>query len=122
MGKFLPDATIDQSLDYVALSDYLCACSGSPITFTAAYTTNMLSKVAVSAGDFAKADDVSGRKLTISAKSGVSITNSGFAEAIALVNTSGSTLRLVTTCTGQQLTAGGTVDFPSFKYNIADPT
>jgi hypothetical protein len=123
MAKFAPDNTLDQELDYIALSDYMCACSGSPITFADAYTNLMLAKVAMAGGDFTKADDTSGRKLSMAAKTGVSITNSGTCLAVALVNASGSTLRWVTTATSQVLTAGGTVDFPAnWKINIQDPT
>jgi hypothetical protein len=122
MGKFAPDNTLDQELDYVALSNYLVVCSGSPTDYTAAYTTNMLSKIAVTSGCFVKANDTSGRKLTVAACVGMSITNSGFAEAVALVSTSDTTLRWVTSCTGQQLTAGGSCETPSWKINIQDPT
>jgi hypothetical protein len=58
----------------------------------------------------------------MTAKSGVTIDTSGFAEAVALVDTSGSTLRFVTTCVGQNLVAGGTVDIPSWKWNSQDAT
>jgi hypothetical protein len=122
MAKFLPDNTIDTELDYIALSDYLVACSGSPVTFSAVWGANMLAKTALVGGDFTKAADVSGRKITVGAKTGVTITNTGFCEAVALVNAAGSSLRLVTTATGQTLTASGTVDFPSFKFNAQQAT
>jgi hypothetical protein len=122
MGKYAPDATLDQELDYIALSDYMCACSGSPTTFSDAYTNLMLAKVAMSAGDFTKGNDVNGRKVTMSAKTSVPITNSGTCLAVALVNASASSLRFVTTATSQVLTAGGTVDFPAgWKINIQTP-
>jgi hypothetical protein len=120
--KLAPDAMIDGALDYAAGSDYYCVCSGSPTTYTQAYTTNMLARIIVSSGSFVKADDASGRKVTMTAAPSVPITNSGFAEAVALVKVGDTTLRYCTTCTGQQLTAGGTVDIPSWKINIADPT
>ena len=126
MGKFAPDAMIDASLIYVAGSDYMTVCSGSPLTFTDAWTNNILAKVAMisgsGGGDFTIADDTSGRKITMTAKSGVSIDTSGTALAVTLVDASGSTLRYVTTCTSQDLVAGGTVDIPTWKINIADPT
>ena len=122
MGKYAPDATLDTILDYVALSDYICVCSGSPTTFAAAYTDNMLARTGVDAGDFTKADDTSGRKVTIGAQADIAITNSGTALAIALVETAGSTLRWTTTCTSQAIVAGGTVSIPEFKISISDPT
>lgn len=126
MAKAAPDAMIDASLDYVAGSDTMCVCSSQPTTEAEAYTTYMLARTAMTPGagngDFTKADDTSGRKVTMTAKSGVSITNGGTALHVALVNHAGGTLRYVTTCTSQALTGGGTVDVPAWKINIADPT
>jgi hypothetical protein len=122
MAKFLPDATLDAELDYIVGSDYMVVCSAQPTTYTEAYVTYMLAKVAMAGGDFVKADDTSGRKLTVAAKNGITIAGSGNATHIALVKVSDTTLRAVTTCTTQTLTAGGTVDVPSFKINPQDPT
>ena len=125
MGKVSPDAMIDGALDYVVGSDMYCVCSGSPATFTDAYTTLMLARATVTSGSFTKADDatgVLGRKVTMTAYSGIAITNSGSALAVALVNAAGSTLRYVTTCTSQWLVSGGTVDIPAWKIQIGDPT
>jgi hypothetical protein len=73
--------------------------------------------------DFTKSDgDVSGRKVRVAAKSGVSVTASGDANHIALVTVSGSVVRYVTTCTQQTLTSGNTVNFPAWDIEIADPT
>ena len=59
----------------------------------------------------------------MAAQSGVSITNSGDATHVALVDHAGDgQLLLVTTCTTQTLTAGGTVDIPTFDHEIADAT
>ena len=122
MGKVAPDATIDASLDYISGSDYMTVCAGSPTSFTDCYT-NALAKVAISSGSFTKADDTSGRKVDIDAASGVPIDTSGSALAVALVEVeSGSTVRYVTTCTEQWIEAGGTVDIPTWKINIQDPT
>ena len=122
MGKIAPDAMIDASLDYVATSDYMCICSGSPSNYTEARSTNILAGFVCTSGCFTKADDTSGRKLTVAARTTGSITASGSALAIALVKISDTTLRYVTTCTEQYLVSGGTVDTPAFKINIADPT
>lgn len=122
MGKYAPDGMIDASLDYVAGSDYLCVCSGSPTTFAAAYVDNLLAKVGVEAGDFTKGDDTSGRKLTVGAQTAFPITGNGTAEACALVDAAGSTLRYVTTVVSQVLTAGNTITTGSWKINISDPT
>jgi len=85
MAKIAPDAMIDSALDYVAGGDYLCVCSTQPTTYEQANTTYMLAKVAMAGGDFVKADDTSGRELTMGAKSAVPITNSGDAQHIAII-------------------------------------
>lgn len=121
MGKLAPDAMIDASLDYVAGSNIIIVCSGSPLTYANAFTDNKLASAEITSGCFVKADDVSGRKLTISEKLATIITASGDALAVALANTGDSTLRYVTTCTLQSLVSGGTVDIPSWKINISDP-
>ena len=122
MAKAIPDAGIDAGLSYTDGANYMCVCSAQPTTYTEAYTTYMLARVAMAAGDITIADDTSGRSATMAAKSGVTVTNSGTATHVALVNTSDTTLRAVTTCTSQVLTAAGTVDIPTWKHNITDPT
>lgn len=129
MGKVAPDRMIDGALLIASNSDRWTVCSGSPATYTDAVTTLFLAGSAVtplSSGSqnafYLIQDDVSGRKLTMSAQAGISITNSGSALAVCLVNTSGSNLNYVTTCTSQWLVSGGTVDIPSWKINIQDPT
>jgi hypothetical protein len=73
--------------------------------------------------DFTKANgDTSGRKVTVAAKSGVSVTASGTATHIAIARSTDSTLRYVTTCTSQALTSGNTVNIPAWKIEVADPT
>jgi len=122
MGKAAPDAVLDKILDEVATGTAMKVCSSEPTTYTEANATFMLATVVMAGGDFAKANDTSGRKLTMTAKSGISITNSGNAQHVAIVRTADTTLLYVTTCTLQALTAGGTVDVPTWKINIQDPT
>lgn len=124
MGKATPDAVLDKQHDEVATATRQIACSAQPTTYTEANSTYALADVTMAGGDFAKANgDTSGRKLTMSAKSSVLIDTSGTATHIALVRVSDSTLLYVTTCTSQALTANGsnTVNFPSWKIEVADP-
>jgi hypothetical protein len=125
MAKAAPDAMIDASLDYVAESTRLVVCATQPTTYTEATSTYALADVTIDSSDFAKANgDVSGRKLTVAAQNGVLIDTSGTALHVALVSVSDTTLRYVTTCTSQALTANGsnTVNVPSWDIEIADPT
>ena len=98
----------------------MTACNAEPTTRAEAVTTFALADVAMSGTDFTNADDTSGRKCTVGAKTAVPIDTTGTATHIALVD--GTRLLRVTTCTSQALTSGGTVDFPSWKFSIADPT
>ena len=120
MAKVAPDATIDGGLTYIDGSNYECLCSGEPSDYTNAYTTLMLARVALDAGDIVLADDANGRKATIAAKSTVSVTNPGTATHVALVDTGTTSLRYVTTCTPAAITT--TVNIPAWKVNIQDPT
>lgn len=124
MAKWANDTLMDTALGYIQACDKMAACSQQPTTYTEAFTTYMLANTAMTpTTDFPLSDGASnGRKTTVAAKSGVSITNSGTATHIALGLSSGTTLRAITTCTSQALTAGGTVDFPSWTWTIADPT
>jgi environmental stress-induced protein Ves len=75
----------------------------------------------VAAGDFSIAAG-SQRVLTIAAQAGITILHSGTALHVALTLAAGTTLRYVTTCTSQALTAGGTVDVPAWTITMAGPT
>src|SRR4249920_1816382 len=125
MPKVAPDPTIDGSLDLIALSTAMHVCSTLDTTPTfAEVTAASLANVTLAPADFTKAaGDVSGRKVTVAAKSGVSVTASGTANHIALVTVTGSIVRYTTTCTSQALTAGGgnTVSIPAWKVEVQAP-
>ena len=121
MPKWINTNEMDAALNYIATSNSMVVCSSSPVTY-ADVSTYLLASASLVSGDFTLANDTNGRKVTIGAKSGVSIINSGSANFVTLVITSSSTLTLITTCTTQYLTAGGTVDFPAWKLNIQNPT
>jgi cobalamin biosynthesis protein CobT len=123
MAKYANDLVMDAALDYIATCTRMIACSAQPTTYTEANATYALADVTMAGGDFSKANgDSSGRKVTVAAKSAVPIDASGTATHVALVIVGSTTLVYVTTCTSQALTAGGTVDFPAFDIEIADPT
>jgi hypothetical protein len=124
MGKYAPDAFFDIALTWVSGSaQYYTVCSGSPVTYADARTNLALAGIGITSACFTgPADDTSGRKITISAKTSASITASGSALAVCILNTTTSTLLYVTTCTQQYLVSGGTVDIPSWTINIQDPT
>lgn len=124
MAKAMNDAGADAALDYWTDATRMIACSAQPTTYTEANSTYALADVTMAGGDFTKANgDTSGRKVTVAAKSSVLIDTTGTATHVALVKVSDTTLRYVTTCTSQSLTANGsnTVNFPAWDIEVADP-
>lgn len=120
MAKVIPDANLDLMLDVVEGTN-IHVCSAEPTTYTEATSTFNLATDAV--GSYTKANgDVSGRKNTQAGTTGTSITSSGTATHVAITTTTGSVLELVTTCTSQALTSGGTVDIGPFAHEIQDPS
>ena len=127
--KYQNDLMLDAALSWVktngvkmyvttASIDSTSTPSYTKITSTAALTgavsISSLASVALADGD------VSGRKLSVPAKSSVAVTGSGTAARICLVNSSGSVVTYVTTCTSQVLTSGNTVSIPTWDIEIAD--
>ncbi|MBX3629301.1 MAG: hypothetical protein KF908_05180 [Nitrosomonas sp.] len=125
MAKFIPDAAMDAALAVVAAGNILTVCSAQPTTRTEAITTYKLADIALTPGDgngdFTIGNgDASGRKLAVAQQADIPIDTSGSATHIAICD--GTDLLLVTTCTSQALTSGGTVTVPTFDYEIADVT
>jgi len=123
MAKIVHDDVLDGAFDVLDQANLMIACSAQPTSRTEAVTTYALADVAMTVNtDYTKANgDVSGRKVTVAAKSSVLIDTSGTATHVALVD--GTRLLYVTTCTSQALTANGsnTVNFPAWDIEIADP-
>jgi hypothetical protein len=129
MAKWANDLVMDAALDYIATCTRLCVCSEQPTTYAEATTTYdggaskyKLAIKTITGADFAKADDSSGRKVTIAQQAGMTVDATAPATHIALCIASGSVLVYVTTCTSQSLTAGNTVTAPAWKVNFGDPT
>lgn len=122
MAKSVHNDVLDGAFDVLDQANLMTVCSAEPTTRTEAVTTFALADVAMTVNsDYTKADgDTSGRKVTVAAKSGVTVDASGTATHVALVD--GTRLLYVTTCTSQALTSGNTVNFPAWKVEIADPT
>jgi hypothetical protein len=125
MGKKTHDDVFDAMLNYIKTNcTRMTACSAEPADYTEANATVALADVTMASTDFTAANgDTSGRKLTVAAKSAVTIDASGTANHVALLDVTNSKLLYVTTSTGLALTAGGgnTVSFPAWDIEIADP-
>jgi hypothetical protein len=123
MGKAVPDATIDAMFDYVDQCNIMHLCSAEPANYAGIAAVSLADVALTPDTDFTKANgDTSGRKVTIAAKSGVTVDASGTATHVVIARTTDSTLRDVTTCTSQAVTAGNTVNFPAWKHEVLDPT
>jgi hypothetical protein len=119
-SRWSNDGNMDAMLDKIATSTKLRVCSGSsnPADRAAAIAATLAS-VDLDSGDFTKADgDASGRKVTISQQTNMSITTSGDATCVTLDD--GTDLRYVTPATTQTLTSGGTVTSPAWKVEVGD--
>ena len=123
MAKVVGIAILDAALNAIKNgSNRLVVCSAQPTSY-AEVTSFRLAEVAVVPADLVLgAGDVSGRKVTAAAKAGVAISANGTATHVCLANSTNSTVDVVTTCTSQALSTGGTVDIPSWKYEINQPT
>lgn len=126
MAKFVPDATLDAFLDYIADNcTRVTICSTQPTNYTEGNATYALADVTVTAGvgngDFTVANgDTSGRKLTLVQQTGVTVDSSGTAAHIALLDVSNTTLLAVTTCTSQAVTSGNTATINAFDIEVLD--
>lgn len=122
--KLAPDDTLDKMADYISTATTMLVCAatgGNSPTTRAEAIAAALADVSMSGSDFAKANgDSSGRKVTVAAKSGVTVDASGDAVCVALID--GTNLLYVTTCTTQTLTSGNTVNIPAWKIEVGDPT
>lgn len=122
MAKYLhPTGVLDGLLDKIATGTIMTVCSAQPTTRAEAVTTYALADVVMAGGDYTKANgDTNGRKITTAQKAAVPIDTTGTATHIAICDA--TNVLLVTTCTSQLLTSGGTVTIPAFKCETSDPT
>jgi hypothetical protein len=129
MAKFAADFVMDRFLSTIVEEvTKITVCSGQPATFSAANLLEIsggdaLAFVNVSAGSFAAlaVGDVDGRKLTINAHSGLTVSATGGGNHVALLKVSTATLYYVTTATSQTLTAGNQLTINAWDIEIADP-
>lgn len=124
MAKWAHDDVMDAALAEIATGNIMTACSAQPTTRTEAVTTYALADIVLTPGDgngdFTIANgDASGRKVTVAQQADVAIDTSGTATHVAICD--GTDLLLVTTCTSQALVDTGTVTFPAFDDEFADP-
>ena len=124
MAKAVDSTTVlDAALNGVAACNVQHICSAQPANYAGIAAVSLGSVSMTPVTNYTKAaGDSSGRKVTVAAKSGVTVGTTGTATHLVLALTTDSTLRLVTTCTSQAVTSGGTVDIPAWKLELQSPT
>lgn len=127
MGVRIMDAVFDTALNQIknnATSIHIVVGEPTAIaagTFTGA--TELAERTGLTSGSFTGPvdGDVSGRKITVNAQAGISITASGIADHVVLTNGT-DTIYAITTVTGTDISSGGTVDTAAFDIEITDAT
>jgi len=121
MAKFASDFVLDGSLEVVRQANRLVALAGQPASYAAA-DSGALAEAALVPGDFTISNgDVSGRKVAVAAKLGLTVLSAGTADHVALLDSVGGRLLYVTTCPAQLLPSGGTVNIAGWDVEIGDP-
>lgn len=128
MGKFASTGCYDGGFNTFKTASGTVTqtlCSAQPSNY-AGIATNKLASVTIdktnditlSTGDTANANSLFGRKMTIAAKSAVSVTASGTGTHVVIDN---GTEFFVTTCPSTAVAAGGTVDIGTWKDDVQAP-
>lgn len=121
MPKFASTDVLDGSLNIVRGATRMVAVNGLPASYAAA-DAGRLAEASLAGSDFTlAAGDISGRKVTVAARSGLPVIAAGTADHVALLDGAGSRLLYVTTCPAQALVAGGTVSIASWSIEIGAP-
>lgn len=125
MAKYTDDYVLDGAATRISEGNQLRICAGQPTSF-ADSTTRNLGSIAMTTGlgtHYTLANgDVSGRKVTVAARSAISITASGTADHVAIVDTVNSRLLHVTTMPAQAVTSGNTANTAAWDAEFADVT
>jgi hypothetical protein len=132
VAKSCPDIVNDALLTKIATATamHVCAATGgnNPTTRAQVLSSSLANSpmtVGLGNGDYTAADDAVspyGRKVTMTAKNGLTVTGTGTqnAEIVCLID--GTDIIYITTCTLQALTNGNTVNVPAWKIQNGDPT
>lgn len=122
MGKKVSDAVLDAALGHIQSNVTAMVLTDAEPADRAAALAASLATITVTGGDITIANgDTSGRKITVAAKNGESVTADGTYNHMSLI--SGTDLLLVTTAqTSKALNNGDTVDVQAWDYEIADPS
>ena len=112
----------DRANSMVALDGYPATPAYAEVAALTLATTAM--STGVTSGDYTLDDGTPGgsRKVTVAAKSDVSITASGTAINVALLDTVSEKIIHIAECTSLQLVSGQLVNFPAWDITFLQPT
>ena len=128
MAKWVNDAVMDLALAGIATGNKLFLCSAQPATYAEAGTTYVLADhdltVGHGNGDYTIANGASsGRKITVTAQTGIDVDGNGTVTYVAIGRSSDSTLLLVSSLTTPKaVVSTDTVDLAAFTYTLPDPS
>ena len=122
MGKAVHSDVLDGALTVIkGAATKMVALGSQPADYSAANAAKLV-EATLAAGDFTlAAGDVSGRKVTVAAKSGLTVAVAGTATHVALLDPATTRLLYVTTCPSQALSLGGTVNIAAWDVELGAP-
>ena len=122
-GKKVDNTVLDAALGQLATATHLTFVSADPADYSGIAAVTLASVTLTAGdgnGDYTIADgDTSGRKVTVTAQTGM--TPSADGTVIEACLDDGSTLLGCTTVTSQAVTTSQTWDSPAFAFEIQDP-
>lgn len=121
----LADRVYDFGLDVLdSEANRVDICSSEPTTYTAATSTASLGNTTSITISAPTDGDTSGRKVTLSAISGASVTGTGTASHFAITDTTNSRLLATGALSGggQSVTSGNTFSLTAVDIEIPDPS
>lgn len=125
MARFAPDSFFDAALNTVTSATHASVTEGQPTaiatgTFSGGTFVAELAEFTTPTFTGPVVGDVSGRKITVDALTGASISTSGTADHFVL-HDNNNAIFYITTIASQVITAGGTVDTSAFDIEILAP-
>lgn len=118
MTKLTDDSVMDAALAVIQTANDYHICQGNPLT-RADVIANSLANVPPTFTGPADGS-ISGRRITVDSKSGVTVTATGLAATACLID--GTTLLDKTDLTAtQSLTSGNDITIQAWDHEIADP-
>jgi hypothetical protein len=120
--SFISDEIFDQGLDYLDTNGVrVDICSQEPSTYAQATSTFSLGNATVNTEATTNAASGTGRRVTIPAVNGATVTTSGIVNFVAVTDNSSKLLVVRQIQTGVPVSANGTFNVGAFDVILRDP-